>query len=212
MGASLAVFSYSATELARLELLLSKERLGPYALGSLQDTVKNYERNIIVAEAFYAILQGVEIALRNTIHNAMTTGTGRQDWYDYIPWASPEADALDRAKDTLTKRHKPLAAGSIIAELTFGFWIQPVARKYEKVLWVPYIYKPFPFITTNRNGLHDRLNHIRKMQNRIAHYERILHFNLQVEYRQIIETAEWICPITAAWIDSTNRVKKLLWP
>lgn len=188
-------------------MLLSKERLSSYSKATLEETIKNYERNTILSEAIYGLLQGVEIALRNSIHNVLTAGLSRSDWYNYFSWQKPELDALDQAKDKLVRRRKAVAPGAIVAELPFGFWLQTVARKYEKILWVPYVHKAFPNITTDRMGLFRRLDQIRELRNRVAHHERILHFNIPLEYKQAIELIRWICPVTASWVDASNRVK-----
>jgi hypothetical protein len=210
MGTSQLAFVYGAAELAQLELLLSTERLSSYIGSSKQETIRKYESNTVLAEGLYGVLQGVEIAIRNSIHNTMSIGLSRKDWYGYVSWDTAESDALDQAKDKLTRRGKPLSPGNIVAELTFGFWVQLTATKYEKGLWVPYIHKAFPHIKTNRKGLFSRLRRIKDLRNRIAHHERISHFNLRVEYLQIMETTGWICPTTMLWIDSTNRLKPLL--
>lgn len=212
MGTGQPAFSYSDTELHHLESLLSKERLTSYGRADLIQAVKDYEQNTCLAEAFYGVLQGVEISLRNSIHNVMAAGLSHTDWYTYVPWETPESDALDQAKDKLLKRAKNLSPGAIIAELMFGFWVQMTARKYEKSLWVPYVHKAFPRITTNRKGLNARLHDLLWLRNRIAHHERILHLNLQLKYNELLETVSWICPTTTDWIDSTNRCKKQLWP
>lgn len=212
MSAGQPVFSYSVDDLQQLELLLSKERLIYYTKINLLATIKEYERNTLVAEQFYGILQGAEIALRNSVHNVMTIGLAHSDWYTYVSWDALESDALDRARDNLIKRNKAISPGGIVSELTFGFWTKLTSARYEKLLWVPYIHKAFPVITTNRKGLNTRLHRLLELRNRIAHHERIVHFDLRTEYNQIIETIRWICPTTAIWIDETNRLKKQLRP
>jgi hypothetical protein len=212
MGVSQLSFSYSAAELEQLERLLSKERLTPYASHDLLTTIKKYEYNTFMAEKFYGILQGAEIVIRNAIHNNLSFDLSRSDWYSYIGWDIPESDALDRAQKHILERGKDLTPDTIISELTFGFWVQMTTTKYEKLLWVPHIYKAFPGITTDRKSLNKRLHRILALRNRIAHHERITHFNLCTEYTRIIETIHWTCPITAAWVDETNRLKKQLWP
>jgi hypothetical protein len=142
----------------------------------------------------------------------LSEGLGRPDWYAFIAWDAPEADAVDRAKDQLINRGKVVSPGGIVSELTLGFWVQLTAKKYEKVLWVPYLHKAFPKINTNRKGLNKRLHRLLYLRNRIAHHERISHFSLQTEYAQVIEAVHWTCPITATWVDGTNRLKKQLWP
>jgi hypothetical protein len=68
-------FEYTPTNLTELERTLSRDRLAPYLtyVGGNQDrAIRLYEQNTALAEALYGILQGLEIALRNAIHEQMS--------------------------------------------------------------------------------------------------------------------------------------------
>jgi len=67
----MATFDYTPTNLAELEVLLSSDRLQPYRKsvgGDSERAIQLYEQNTLLAESLYGILQGLEIALRNSIH------------------------------------------------------------------------------------------------------------------------------------------------
>lgn len=56
----------------------------------------------------------------------------------------------------------------------------------------------------DRSDIATRLEGIRKLRNRIAHHEPILHYKLDSEYCKILETIGWICPVTAAWVGAAS--------
>jgi hypothetical protein len=41
--------------------------------GDIERAIRVYEQNTLLAESLYGVLQGLEIALRNTIHAQLTT-------------------------------------------------------------------------------------------------------------------------------------------
>jgi hypothetical protein len=63
------VFAYTTGELAKLESLLSADRLGSYGTRpATRETLQLYVWNTALAAAFYGPLQALEIALRNALH------------------------------------------------------------------------------------------------------------------------------------------------
>ena len=96
----------------------------------------------------------------------------------------------------------------MVPELSFGFWTSLIAKRYEKLYWVPYLHKCFPGAVERKLDASGNLKVIavdlRKLRNRIAHHEPIIDFDLAKEYAQIIETISWICPTTSAWVSSTH--------
>ena len=58
----------------------------------------------------------------------------------------------------------------------------------------------------------DRYYGIKNLRNQVAHQERILGIrNIGDDYRNILETIGWICPTTAAWVNSHNSLQKALY-
>ncbi len=78
---------------------------------------------------------------------------------------------LRRAKQSIEREGKPLEPGRLVAELAFGFWTGLTSAKYE-ALWRDHLYKIIPRRPVQSGAVHDRLNTIRKLRNRVAHHER----------------------------------------
>lgn len=201
---------YSDEMIAALEQSLSGDRLNSYVLmanGNINDAIRLHEQNTERSEALYGVIQGLEISLRNAMHGALQAGVGFADWYEHVQLKEPESEALQFAKETVVRRRKPLSASRIVAQLNFGFWVRLTSGDYEKALWVPHLYKIFP-TKTKRTKLCNRLNKIKDLRNKIAHHERIIDRDLGRDYEQILEAIAWVCPLTSAWVNGSNRFKK----
>jgi len=199
-------FQYTDEVLARLEKYLSPERLAAYyglARGDKWVAIRLYERNTELSEALYGVIQGLEVALRNAIHNVMTTRAGSPAWYDSIPFEEDEREAIGEAKRKIAERPAPVTPGRVIADLTFGFWVKLFTGSYEKSLWVPTLRKIFPLMV-GRKLLHGRLVELKTLRNRIAHHERIVERDLLKDYASIIETIGWLSPDVQRWVSATN--------
>lgn len=215
-------FSYQAGEIDALERGLSVERLSGYVRSAHGDrglAIRLYERNTRLSESLYGVVQGLEICLRNAIYRVLSSAYGT-DWYEHMSMLSyPLPQKLASARDSIMRQGKLLTPGRVVAELSFGFWTALVGPKYEKRLWVPHLHRAFPNALRpvdpqalprkkpamlDRSGIASRLEGVRQLRNRIAHHEPILHFQLEFEYRRVLEATGWICPVTAAWVGATS--------
>jgi hypothetical protein len=200
-------FQYTDEALVTFEKYLSPERLAPYyalARSNKWIGIQLYERNTELSEALYGVIQGLEIALRNAIHNVMSSGLGAADWYDRMPFDDPERESIDEAKEKIREKPLPITPGRVVAELTFGFWVKLTASSYEKSLWVRYLYRIFP-LKVKRSILHGRLVDLKTLRNRIAHHERIVgKRDLRQDYRNTLEAIGWINPCIQNWVQHTN--------
>jgi hypothetical protein len=202
--------SYDDATIAAIEKSLSADRLNGYlslTAGDKSQAIALHERNTEVSEAIYGVIQGLEIALRNGIHQILLDETGSAEWYERIALKDSETKTLKFAIETIRNCHKPLTPSRVVAQLNFGFWVRLTSGAYEKSLWVPHLYKIFPQ-KTKRSKLNQKLNKIKDLRNKIAHLERIIDRDLQRDYTEILEAIDWLCPITALWIKSTNRFQK----
>src|SRR5947209_7108917 len=126
---------------ANLEQAMSPERLGSYQRRNVVedevDVIARYAWNMALSEALYPALQGVEVALRNSIHYAISDKFGNTSWYDINPpiLRQIEEDAVTESKRTLTDRGKPIQPGRVIAELNLGFWRALFYPHYDQVFW-----------------------------------------------------------------------------
>jgi hypothetical protein len=213
-------FAYLSNQINDLEAMFSPDRFATYvshASGDRQLAVLYYERNVHLSEALYGVIQGLEVALRNSIHSALSQASS-PEWYLRLTLLHPQTCMVSEALAKLAKRGKPSTPGRVVAELPFGFWTSLIGHKYEKSMWVRYLHGIFAHAwqeqsdsngvikvtKIDRQPIFQRLDDIRTLRNRIAHHEPILDYPLKERYRQILEAIAWLCPTTSAWVDSTS--------
>jgi hypothetical protein len=201
-------FVYSVESQNDLAKLLTTERLTSYLIatkGDIGEAITLYEHNTKLSEYLYGVLQGFEVALRNSMHQVLVNGIRKPDWYDHFKLDRLEADMVRDASMKAQRFGKKNSPGQIVSELTLGFWVRLLAPQYEKTLWVPHLHKAFPhYRKPDRIIIFARIDEIRRVRNRVAHHEPIFKKDAIREYTKIIEAIGWICPVTAAWVDSCS--------
>lgn len=204
-------FLYENHSLAELAVSVSQERLQRYlgiAGGDVAQALRLYTWNTALSEALYGPLQGLEITLRNKIHDRLKRAVG-PDWYESgaIALRFAQQQQITRAKDALVQQGKRCEPSRVIAELNFGFWVGLFSSKYETDLWRPhlraiFVNAPRKFL---RKDAHRVLDDIRFLRNRIAHHESILQRNLLIEHGEVITAIGWLCQVTANWVGHHSR-------
>lgn len=204
-------YPYSAQSLEALRSGVSPARLWRYlafAKGDIAQALRLYMWNTALSEALYGPLQGLEITLRNKIHQRLSAVFGSR-WYDApgLSLRHAQQQHIDRAKQVLGFQRKPLEQDRVVAELSFGFWVGLFGPRYETDLWRPHLRKllvnsPAPFL---RKQAHGALDEIRLLRNRVAHHEPILHLRLAEEHRLILDSIGWLCETTAGWVAHHSR-------
>jgi hypothetical protein len=209
-------FQFTPERLAALERSLSRERLTYYldeCAGDLECALRMYELNTRISAAFYGPLQGLEVLVRNDMNFQMQAAFG-PDWLDLsvVRLQPTQINDIDR---TIAKidQNDP-ANGAIVAELPFGFWVGLLGPKNENEIWRKAMYKAFAHRPrgTERKIVHQALDSIRRLRNRIAHHEKILHRDLRANHATILEIAGWCCPITRDWIASLSSFDPSMLP
>jgi len=183
-----------------LQRTLSAERLEPYLVGAVSgaDPLAWYLWNVRLTEALYPTLHGIEVALRNSLHDAIHRDTADALWmFKGGPLQKKEADqALDSAS-RLEARRKSVSSGGVVAELNFGFWTSLLDKRYEGLLWPRLLRTAFPGVPRprrTRGGLSARLNEIRRLRNRAFHHEPIWHWrDLPQQHAHAVEMLFWLC-------------------
>ena len=182
-----------------LSIIFSQERLDGYLnhakCNSKTEALIKYSWNIELSQALYPALQILEITLRNSLHQALSTHFQTDRWFDLSLLHDRERKQVLKAKDDLLKERKKVEPGRVVAALSFGFWTSLFDLRYEhgQVLW-PKLLKPaFPFLPKGqrtRSFLSRELNRIRFLRNRIFHYEPIWHWwDLVDQHSSIIRVA-----------------------
>ncbi len=209
---------------ADLELPLSRIRLENYrpTNGSDLDMVVNYFLNIELSEALYPTLQAFEVALRNSVHRALSQHFETPYWFDTqglypappppetVPW---QEKAVQAARNNLTQHNKPHDADRIVAELHLGFWNSLFNRPFAQRLWLPnqgaLLGQVFPHATRSQQvprHIEKRITRIRLLRNRVMHYEPIWRrAHLADNHREILEALHWISPEMHATIAMCDR-------
>jgi len=210
--------------IADLERPVSRVRLENYRPpnGSDLAMVVTYFYNIELSEALYPTLQAFEIALRNSIHLALSQHFQSANWFDrpgfYPPPRPPATEpwqerAIREARDQLTNESKSHDADRIVAALHFGFWHGLLNRPFEQKLWRPHhsalLGQVFPHATRrqrNRQAIWDRVDRIRIIRNRVMHYEPIWYRpHLRQDHADILEALGWISPAMQRTIAMCDR-------
>ena len=124
--------------------------------------------------ASYGPLQGLEVAVRNGMHLALTASYGAA-WYDNGA-CDFDAGTLNRivsAKDDLRRDGYPVDPSHLVAALPFGFWVALLGRggrsaalgspkrNYEMTLWRPCLFRAFPHTRSSRIQVHQPLDYLR---------------------------------------------------
>ncbi len=206
------MFTYSTEIIKNLEKSISPERLSTYVLetnGDKQEALELYLKNSEISSAFYIPLQGLEITLRNALNNVLKSHYSNDAWYDTVKLNKRGQQNITDAKDTVKRLHKQINPPHVIAELSFGFWLSLINKKYHQNLWIPVLNKAFPNAHMSRADILKQLDHLRTFRNRIAHHEPVFKRHLEKDYNSIITAIEWICTDTAAWTDKHNNVLKM---
>ena len=115
---------------------------------------------------------------------------------------------IEKAEASLRAGRKDITPGRVVAELSFGFWVSILGPRYETTLWRPALRHAFPNRPrgVERKQVQGTLNVVRRLRNRIAHHERILHWtNLDEQHAEIIEAIHWISPELAELANKIDR-------
>ena len=187
--------------LQNLSKSISAERIDSYQEDDGQNadsiTYGHYFWNIALSESLYPGLQVLEVTLRNSLHEVISSDVGTEDWFDSII-TPQDLPTLDEIKTRLTDQRIPLSVGQLVANSNWGFWVSLFNRRYENVLWPQLLKEVLPFMPNSirtRKNLSNRLNRIRRLRNRIFHYEPIWNRpNLGQRHDEILETIGWINP------------------
>ena len=213
---------------AEAEAIVSQERLRPYrdaAGGDSALAVHLYERNIELAECTFGALHILEVCIRNALHRELSAFAGKQDWYANatikssgglsVPLTAPMHDTLRQA---LRNAGPGASSGKIIAELSFGFWTNLLASRFQQSLWTPSLHRAFPGFTAHPRKVHRRMEVIQRLRNRIAHHERILTsqnalrtghlIEPLIATHHILECVNWADKGAGIWLQSGTRLNR----
>ncbi len=157
-----------------IEKYISEARFSKYK------NLDEYEENLFFSKKSYIPLSILEVALRNAIDNLLTQKVGEQ-WHEDASFLTRDSQfKVQQVKEMLQKRRESTSREKIIAELSFGFWVNLFKKPYDKKLRIKDLKKVFPNLPSkqeklmNREVIYRELNHIRNFRNRVFHYEKVI--------------------------------------
>ncbi len=186
------------------EQALSEERFSTFlnwAAGDRDAAVKIYTSNVLISESLYVPLHILEVALRNRIHSVLSE-TVSPNWFEdeRFQKSRHQKRMLENAKQDVGATSLRKIPSALIPALTFGYWAAFLGPEYEQ-LWRASLHKiaRADGKYMGRKQLSSRLAPVRKLRNRIAHYEPILHWDLPKTYADMLQLIEWLSPSAAFW-------------
>lgn len=196
-----------------MERSISPDRLSTYvseAAGDKERALKLYVWNSEISSAFYTPLQSLEVTLRNALHRELQIFYGTQAWYDRAPLDQYGQNNIQKAKATVRRLHQHVNPPHVVAELSFGFWLTLLNKRYHQILWIPALNRAFPGSNKNRANILSNLDHLRIFRNRIAHHEPVFKRHLKQDFVSIIKAVGWICADTASWTEFHSNVDDVI--
>jgi hypothetical protein len=115
----------NAAFFSQVESGLAPERLEVYRQDGVSQVIAlaRYLYNMALCESLYSPLQISEIALRNAIHDRLTSRYGTEYWFNSVaPLSGWQQRQVNEACQKLLSGGKPITPGRMVAELHFGFW------------------------------------------------------------------------------------------
>jgi hypothetical protein len=200
----------SAAQITALTDAISTARLSTYlrrSHGNVRRALDLYEWNIRAGAALYPILHVNEVALRNTINGALVSQFGA-DW----PYARGFLRSLPGLERTTfekcirklenTLRKSRVSTDDVVAAQTYWFWVTLLTARFEKRIWSREFAAAFPSAPArvDRESVHVRADTIRRLRNRIAHWEPLLDVDLAGAYQRVASVVRWVSPETAVWM------------
>lgn len=198
---------------------LSEARLARYlgeAKGDPHYGLRLYVWNARICEALYLPTQIGEVAVRNAIHTALC-GKHGDEWHKRGGFLCTLPDRLKQELESVLREERT-AYGSgmtldhVISGLSFGFWTHLLTKNYQDVLWPAQFRHAFPSKPKEitRQVLHERVNRLRVLRNRIAHHKPIFDRSPTAEYQNLLDLLSWICADTRWFVVTTSRVAQVI--
>lgn len=142
--------------------------------------IQEYEKNLVVSKQSYIPLSILEVSLRNSIDMLLSNKVG-DEWHRDETFLTKDSFVkVQQAISLLEKKRESISKHKIIAELSFGFWVNLFKKPYDKKLRINDLTKIFPNLPSknvklvNREKIYKELNHIRNFRNRVFHYEKVV--------------------------------------
>lgn len=213
--------SIDAASMPTIEATLTVPRLSKYlqaSNGDLPKALRLYVANARLSAAIMADLHYVEVALRNKFDRELAALFSTTHWFSEAGFTGlldfKGKQILAKSIGTASKgvpQGQLVKPGKVVAELTFGFWIQLTNKGLTQTLWTPGLYKAFlPGTPPKRATFNAQLERLRVLRNRIAHHEPVFQMPLQAEIANLIQVSNLLCSHTTALMQANSTTSSEL--
>ena len=200
----------NSEELKKFIPTYSLDRIESFIYSSddtIDDIIERYQDNIKISQALYPELATLEVILRNSINAALCKHISETWLEDEIANNTllEENDysllisAYNTTKKECLSSKKELTSGRVIANLNFGFWTNLCMKKYNSKIWNKIcffkgIFVNYPSKTQAIGVISQKLYAIRKLRNRVFHYEQIFRYPKKTLklYNEILELLSYL--------------------
>jgi hypothetical protein len=218
------------------ERRLSTGRLGPYidSAGDLERALVLYDWNARLAGAFWEVIEGLEVIVRNAMHEALSSAFGAR-WFDDAHRFDTRTDrrvqsTIERVQERIGPR--PVPPGLFVSESSFGLWTGLLEKGgktsggvqvlHQETLWQPGLVNAFPHGLRHQGKTLSALQWPYQLRNRIAHHENLIRPKWTIRRGPKVEmapeqvhelclvVARWIEPDAATWLQGRSRVLEVL--
>jgi hypothetical protein len=141
-------------------------------------------------------LQAVEVAHACGREREVLFGAGWPRDPGFIALDPHFSHAVTEAEQRLRSISAPTDTPRLLSELSFGFWTSLFGHHFDRMLWVPGLYRAFPHFRRvmgkpiRRPAVAKRFHYLRKLRNRIAHHEPIFTRSLADDHESLLEVAD----------------------
>lgn len=205
--------TFTPDQLTNIPNTLSQPRFTRYLQHCSNDREKAlelYQWNLELSASFIVPLHLLEISVRNAVVDALSS-VYTENW----PWDQNFLLSLPAPTRGYNPRNNLLhqanmpnpTMGKVVAELKFVFWEKMFRSRFDERIWKPHIKKIFPNAPTDlrvsdiRQQIFNDIQSIRRLRNRIAHYEPIFTRDIEDDYNKIYKLVSWRDITTANWMD-----------
>jgi len=211
-------FTYSDQLRIDIETRLSPDRLSPFRSavdGDVARAIDLYCWNAAVGSAFFGPIGVLEVLLRNALYRELCA-VFSTPWHDDPSFLAIDRNfpgKVDDAKREIRRRGGSITEPRIVAELSFGFWVNLLRPgpngAYVRNLWGPALSRAFPR-RVRRSQVSGALDPLLKFRNRVAHHEPIFSQNLSERYEAVLQVVGLLAPSLVAWVEHHSQVRQLI--
>lgn len=181
----------SSTNFIDVKKALSATRMATYEkhTQTQEQALVLYRWNVQISACLFSQIHFLEITLRNAVCEALVAAIGnRWVWDKSFALSLPSRIGDSLQKVANNKRIKTL--DQAIPELSFAFWQAIFTKRFDVKIWdkqLMLILPNAPKIPHQalRQNIHQDLENLRELRNRIAHHEPIFHRNLKDDFNNI---------------------------